>query len=84
MAIVKPNDINVKIAKALGIEADNIQSITIRMLANEVVSVDMLYYPDKKDLKKLIPVLKKYQLIEKTKNQGKESGACFGTPIVEE
>lgn len=67
MAVSSPNDINVEIAKALGIEADNIQSVTLRMRAGEIVSVDMLYFPKKEDLKKLIPVLMKYQLVEKKK-----------------
>jgi len=53
----------VEIAKVMGIS--HCKSITLKMEADSVVTVEALYYPTSDQLKKIVPTLKKFELVRK-------------------
>ncbi len=51
----------VEIIKALGLK--NVVDLDLRMHLNEIVEIAVRYFPDRENLEKVVPILKKYKLI---------------------
>jgi len=63
MAAITPHDpVAGEICAALG--PKRVISFHLIMEPGEIVRIEAKYYPDKEDLKKLMPILKKYELKE--------------------
>ena len=64
MATVGPNSYIVKeIIDALGLSF--VRKLDIRMRMDEAISITVEYLPEGEDMKKLVPILKHYELVEK-------------------
>jgi hypothetical protein len=62
MAISAGSTIGKEISGALGLK--NVIDLDISLHLKEVASITVKYLPDKDDLSKLTPILKKYRLVD--------------------
>lgn len=68
--VVESREASIEIAEALGIDLPNLKRVSIVIQADSFIEVHVNYYPTGPDIKKLLPVLKKYHLVEvKEKNE---------------
>ena len=58
-----------KFAEALGLNAQMIKSITLKVTANEVATVVVEIYPDQEQFKEMIAVVEEYELVEIVKKK---------------
>jgi len=63
------HEIGKQVADALGLERPT--DIKIHIPLDDVVLVEVKYFPDKEHMDKLIPILAKYNLVPKKENNGK-------------
>jgi len=61
-AITSHDPVCGEICDALGLK--RVTSLQLNMKLGEIVRIEAEYFPDKEDLKKLIPILKRYELKE--------------------
>lgn len=54
-----------QLCEALGLDPEMVQSITLRFAACNVAQADIILFPDKKHLDRLVPILKQYDLVPK-------------------
>ncbi|QIE86781.1 hypothetical protein [Pseudomonas nitroreducens] len=54
-----------EIADALGISMKGITGIKIELKTNEVVSVDVSYYPEREQVEECFDVIKRYELVKR-------------------
>ena len=62
MAISSKHPVTKEICDALGLK--RVINLHLIMKLGEIVKIEAEYYPDKKDMEKLVPILKKYELRE--------------------
>ena len=67
MGVVEKNSVALDIMKALGVDLPNVQYLDLEIRPESIVSINIEYYPTKEQVKTLIPLLKKYHLVEKEK-----------------
>jgi hypothetical protein len=63
MAITGKDSVCKEVCDALGLK--NVRKLDLHMSVDDVVIVKVEYYPEINDIEKLVPILKKYQLVEK-------------------
>jgi len=72
MAVIDGNSkVCKEIADAFGIK--NCSMLNIHLEVGRIVSITAKFYPEEEDLKKLGPILKNYQLVEKTPEKKKSN-----------
>jgi hypothetical protein len=64
MAVVRPNEINMAVCNALGIDTTNVISVTIKLTAQDAPRVEVVRLPSPDDAVALGIVLKRYKLTE--------------------
>ena len=64
MAVVRPNEINMVVCEALGIDPTNVLSVTIKLTAQDAPRVEVVRLPSPDDSVALGIVLKRYKLTE--------------------
>lgn len=63
MAMVTGHKIGKEIADALGIK--HCRKLDIHIHTDEIVTVEAEFYPEIDGIKQLVPILKRYELVEK-------------------
>lgn len=63
MAIATGHNLGKEIADALGIK--HCRKLDIRMRMDEIVTVEAEFFPEIDGIKQLVPILKKFELVEK-------------------
>ena len=65
MSISRTDNICADICRALGLDPNLMKMVNIHMAANRIVTITTKAYLESEDGKALIPVLKKYRLVDK-------------------
>ena len=64
MAVARPSDINMAICQALGIDPSNVESVTIKLAAQEAPRIEVVRFASPNDSAMLGKTLKRYTLTE--------------------
>ena len=71
MALSGRDNVCKEIAEALGIK--HCRKLDIRMRMDEIVTIEAEFFPEIDEIKQLVPILKKFELVEKKPEDLNES-----------